>query len=323
MLCIAWSIRAAILFGVVCAETTRLISVAMLETLREETRDMFFHGYDNYIAHGWPDDEVRPLSCRKRSHVKKERGTLDDVLGGYMLTLVDSLDTLLVMREYEEFDNALRLLSNITFDTDVTVSVFEANIRIVGGLLSAHQLALRLYPDVFYDGFTLLELAKELASRLLPAFNTPTGIPLHVVNLRRGSSPQGTSPFTCPAAGGTFLLEMGLLSRLTGNSTFETVAARALRSLWSRRSSIDLVGSLIDTSTGRWKESHSGVGAGVDSFLETMLKGHVLLGGGDELYIMFRKAYEAAQKHTSHKVRLFRFVCFVCSFSSLLGRAYT
>lgn len=32
---------------------------------------------------------------------KRERGTLDDPLGGYALTLVDSLDMLAVMGDYE------------------------------------------------------------------------------------------------------------------------------------------------------------------------------------------------------------------------------
>ena len=46
---------------------------------------------------------------------------------------------------------------------------------------------------------------------------------------------------TCTAGGGTFLIEFGTLSRLTGDSTYERVAMKALRSLWSKRSSINLV----------------------------------------------------------------------------------
>jgi hypothetical protein len=277
-----------------------LLSLNNLEIMREEVRQMFFHSYDSYLKHGWPDDEVQPLSCKSRSHTKKVRGTLDDVLGGYMLTLVDSLDTLLVMREYEKFEEALQLLETLSFDTDVTVSVFEANIRVLGGLLSAHQMALRLYPEVLYNGMSLLNQANDLASRLLPAFETPTGIPQHVVNLRKGTKINNPPRLTCPAAGGTFLLEMGLLSRLTGNATFEMKATKALQTLWDKRSRIDLVGSLIDIKTGEWKERHSGIGAGIDSFFETMLKAYILLGGDNKLYVMFRKAYEAAQKHTRH-----------------------
>ena len=50
-----------------------------------------------------------------------------------MLTVVDSLDTLVVLKEYDEFENAVRLvIRGISFDTDITVNLFEANIRILG-----------------------------------------------------------------------------------------------------------------------------------------------------------------------------------------------
>lgn len=64
------------------------------------------------------------------------------VLFSFSLTLVDSLDTLVVMGDIEEFDRALRLVvRDVSFNNDVVVSVFETNIRMVGGLLSGHVLA--------------------------------------------------------------------------------------------------------------------------------------------------------------------------------------
>ena len=51
----------------------------------------------------------------------------------YMLTLIDSLDTLLIMNEIEQFEYAVQLvIGGLSFDTDVTVSLFEANIRVLG-----------------------------------------------------------------------------------------------------------------------------------------------------------------------------------------------
>ncbi len=59
------------------------------------------------------------------------------------------------------------------------------DIRVVGGLLSAHFLAsdaeLIHFPE--YKGELLL-LAHDLAKRLLPAFDTPTSIPYGTVNLK-------------------------------------------------------------------------------------------------------------------------------------------
>ena len=53
------------------------------------------------------------------------------------------------------------------------------------------------------------------ADRLLPAFDTPTGMPYGTVNLRTGV-PEGETPITCTAGVGTYIVEFGTLSRLTG-----------------------------------------------------------------------------------------------------------
>jgi mannosidase alpha-like ER degradation enhancer 2 len=66
------------------------------------------------------------------------------------------------------------------------------------------------------------------------------GIPYGTVNLVWGV-PIGETNVTCTAGGGTFLIEFGTLSRLTGDPIYERVALRALQSLWEKRSSINLV----------------------------------------------------------------------------------
>ena len=65
-----------------------------MRQLREETRGMFYHAYDNYRAHAFPWDELKPLSCEGRRWDRRDRGTLDDSLGGFSTTLVDALDML-------------------------------------------------------------------------------------------------------------------------------------------------------------------------------------------------------------------------------------
>ncbi len=55
--------------------------------------------------------------------------------------------------------------------------VFETTIRVLGGLLSAHQIATHRTLDMRPPGYTdeLLGLARDLASRLLPAWTaSPT-----------------------------------------------------------------------------------------------------------------------------------------------------
>jgi mannosyl-oligosaccharide alpha-1,2-mannosidase len=53
------------------------------------------------------------------------------------------------------------------------VGFFETTIRYLGGLLSAYALS---------GEPILLKKADELGSRLLPAFNTPSGLPMFAVN---------------------------------------------------------------------------------------------------------------------------------------------
>jgi len=100
-----------------------------------------------------------------------------------------------------------------------TVSVFETNIRILGGLLSAHLIASDYATGMRIQSYDdqLLHLAADLAQRLLPAFDTPTGIPFGSINLKYGVD-ENESKITSTAGGGTLTLEFGILSRLTNNT---------------------------------------------------------------------------------------------------------
>lgn len=51
----------------------------------------------------------------------------------FSLTLIDSLDTLVILGDVDAFENGVKLvIENVNFDHDIIVSVFETNIRIVG-----------------------------------------------------------------------------------------------------------------------------------------------------------------------------------------------
>ncbi|CAG2121359.1 unnamed protein product, partial [Medioppia subpectinata] len=215
-----------------------------------------------------------PLSCKGRYRDSEpNRGDVDDALGNFSLTLVDTLDSLVIFGNYSEFERSVaRVIRDVQFDTDVVVSVFETNIRMVGGLISAHILAEYLQEKHHIMGWyssQLLELAKDLGYRLLPAFNTTTGIPHPRINLRHGlkSSNLGFARETCTSCAGTMILEFAALSRLTGDPIFES----------------DLVGNVINIHTGDWIRRESGVGAGIDSYYEYCLKAYILL--GDESYL--------------------------------------
>ncbi|XP_037977971.2 ER degradation-enhancing alpha-mannosidase-like protein 3 isoform X1 [Plutella xylostella] len=272
--------------------------------LREEARKMFYHAYNAYMDNAYPADELMPLSCKGRwKGITPSRGDMDDALGNFSLTLVDSLDTLVVLGDFSEFSHAIKLvLRDVKFDHDIVVSVFETNIRILGGLLSAHVLASRLKPEVpalqWYAG-ELLSMAEDLGKRLLPAFNTSTGIPHGRVNLRHGLRGLAESRETCTACAGTMILEMAALSRLTGDPLYEQKAHKAMDRLWKiRHRTSDLMGTVINIHSGDWVRKDSGVGAGIDSYYEYCLKAYILL--GDEKYLArFNRHYNAVMKYIS------------------------
>ncbi|XP_072412404.1 ER degradation-enhancing alpha-mannosidase-like protein 2 [Chiloscyllium punctatum] len=254
---------------------------------RERIKDMFYHAYNNYLENAFPYDELRPLTCDGQ-----------DTWGSFSLTLIDALDTLLVLGNVTEFQRVFHVLQDgMDFDIDVNASVFETNIRVVGGLLSAHLLSkqggIQVEPGWPCSG-PLLRLAEEAARRLLPAFQTSTGMPYGTVNLMKGVNPSETS-VTCTAGIGTFILEFATLSRLTGDPIFEEVARKALDALWNSRSDIGLVGNHIDVVTSKWVAQDAGIGAGIDSYFEYLVKGAILL--QDEKLMSSFLDYEKAIKN--------------------------
>ncbi|XP_067410605.1 ER degradation-enhancing alpha-mannosidase-like protein 2 isoform X3 [Emydura macquarii macquarii] len=199
---------------------------------RERVKAMFYHAYNNYLENAFPYDELRPLTCDGQ-----------DTWGSFSLTLIDALDTLLILGNVSEFQRVVNVLQkSVDFDIDVNASVFETNIRVVGGLLSAHLLSKKAGVEVEVGwpcSGPLLRMAEEAARKLLPAFQTPTGMPYGTVNLLHGVNP-GETPVTCTAGIGTFIVEFATLSHLTGDQVFEDVARKALKALWKNRSDIGL-----------------------------------------------------------------------------------
>src|SRR4029434_10208804 len=133
-----------------------------------------------------------------------------------LLPPVRALDPLVLMNLNADVAKTKELIvRDLSFDRDINVKNFEITIRLLGGLLSSYQLT---------DDKRLLSLADDLGKRLLPVFNSPTGLPYVYVNLRTGDT---RDPMTNPAETGTLLLEFGTLSKLTGKPIFYEKAKRA------------------------------------------------------------------------------------------------
>ncbi|XP_073499067.1 ER degradation-enhancing alpha-mannosidase-like protein 3 isoform X2 [Phyllobates terribilis] len=266
------------------------------------------HAYGSYMLHAYPADELMPLTCRGRIRGQEpSRGDVDDALGKFSLTLIDTLDTLVVLNRTHEFEDAVRkVINDVNLDNDIVVSVFETNIRVLGGLLGGHSVAIMLKEkreQMLWYNDELLHMAKELGYKLLPAFNTTSGLPYPRVNLkfgiRRPEARTGTETDTCTACAGTLILEFAALSRFTGIAIFEEHARKALDFIWEKRQrSSNLVGVTINIHTGDWVRKDSGVGAGIDSYYEYLLKAYVLL--GDDNYLeRFNTHYDAIMRYIS------------------------
>uniref|UniRef100_UPI0037E86922 ER degradation-enhancing alpha-mannosidase-like protein 3 isoform X2 n=1 Tax=Semicossyphus pulcher TaxID=241346 RepID=UPI0037E86922 len=296
-----------VLLGALCSPG-QAMSTEEKSRLRNQVVEMFDHAYQNYMDHAYPADELMPLTCRGRVRgLEPSRGDVDDALGKFSLTLIDTLDTLVLLNKTTEFEAAVRrVLTDVRLDNDIVVSVFETNIRVLGGLLGGHSMAVMLKEggqNMQWYQDELLHMAKDLGLRLLPAFNTTSGLPYPRVNLKYGvrgpETRTGTETDTCTACAGTIILEFAALSRFTGDPVFEAHARRAMDFLWEKRQrNSNLVGTTINIHSGEWVRRDSGVGAGIDSYYEYLLKAYVLL-GDDQFLQRFNIHYASIMKYIS------------------------
>ncbi|MEI7828042.1 MAG: glycoside hydrolase family 47 protein, partial [Euryarchaeota archaeon] len=243
----------------------------------DRVRAEFLHAWNGYKQYAWGHDALKPLS----------KTYSDWYPAPLLMTPVDAFDTMILMGLTAEATEAKDLiLSQLNFDLDMEVQHFEVAIRILGGLISAQQL----------DGDpNFLELAIELADRMLPVFDSNTGMPYRFVNLKTHKT---RCRFTNPAEIGTSILEYGTLSRLTGDPKYFDAAKQAMVELYHRRSQIGLVGSMIDVETGRWLIKDSHVGGRIDSYYEYLLKGAILF-DDPELWAMWQDAIASVNAHVA------------------------
>jgi Glycosyl hydrolase family 47 len=223
--------------------------------LAGEVRTEFLHAWDGYKKYAWGHDDLKPLS--KTYH--------DWYSEPLLMTPVDALDTMILMGLRDEAKTTREYIAkNLSFDKDIYVQNFEITIRLLGGLLSNYELT---------GDQRLLNLAEDLGKRLLPVFDSPTGLPYRYVNLKTGKV---RGNVTNPAEAGTLLIEFGTLAKLTHHPVFYDKAKRALVEIYKRRSSIGLVGTWINVETGQWTDTDSHINGAIDSYYEYLLKCAIL-----------------------------------------------
>uniref|UniRef100_A0A3P9QAR1 alpha-1,2-Mannosidase n=1 Tax=Poecilia reticulata TaxID=8081 RepID=A0A3P9QAR1_POERE len=236
----------------------------------------------SYREYAWGHDELKPISKSFSEWF------------GLGLTLIDSLDTMWIMGLKEEFAEARSWVEKeLSFDKNVDVNLFETTIRILGGLLSCYHLT----GDQLF-----LDKAKDLGSRMMPAFKTPSKIPFSDVNIGKGTAhpPRWTSDSTV-AEVTSIQLEFRELSHLTQDPQYQVWTAnhhRNIRKVLPGKYD-GLVPMFINTNSGQF--SHKGVftlGARADSYYEYLLKQWIQGGKTeDELLEDYLQAVEGVKKH--------------------------
>ncbi|KAF3430965.1 hypothetical protein FNV43_RR25695 [Rhamnella rubrinervis] len=252
---------------------------------REKVKEAMIHAWSSYEKYAWGQDELQPQS---------KNGV--DSFGGLGATLIDSLDTLYIMGLDDQFQKAKEWVANsLDFDKNYEASVFETTIRVVGGLLSAYDLS---------GDKVFLDKARDIADRLLPAWDTPSGVPYNIINLAHGRphNPGWTGGESILADSGTEQLEFIALSQRTGDPKYQQKVENTITKLKETFPNDGLLPIYIDPSRGTQSYSTITFGAMGDSFYEYLLKVWIQ-GNRTSAVKHYREMWEISMKGMSSLIR--------------------
>ncbi|QRV79706.1 glycoside hydrolase family 47 protein [Ceratobasidium sp. AG-Ba] len=249
----------------------------------------FKHAWSGYERDAFGCDDYHPVT-KTGSNLTTHRGI------GYMIA--DALDTMLIMGKdlSAEYRRARDWVAkDLDFDRDGRYSTFEITIRVLGGLLSAYALSGQ---DEIY-----LQRAKELADRLLPAFNTPHGLPIPNVNFHSEPNPNWSAEPVSTAEAATLQLEFKYLSHITGNSVYWRTAEKVMKVVKDGLKGDNVVdGALVpihmSAQTGEFLATDIRLGSRGDSYYEYLLKQYLQTNRTERVYrVMYDQAMGALHKH--------------------------
>ncbi|KAJ7691353.1 glycoside hydrolase [Mycena rosella] len=249
---------------------------------RDAVVEAFKYAWSAYERDAMGSDEYHPLS---------HRGS--DLGGGGSIgyTVVDAIDTMLLMGLDAEYGRAKDWVKEkLSFDRSGSFSTFETTIRVLGGLLSAHYLT----GDALY-----LRHATDLGERMLPVFDTGSGLPYPAANLA-GRSGQGGGVSVSEAT--TLQLEFRYLAQLTGKAPFWHKAEHVMEVVNKARLPNNLAPVSMNMGTGRFVQSRIGMGSNGDSYYEYLLKQYLQTNCTEPVYHqMYSDAMQGVHAHLVQK----------------------
>ena len=248
---------------------------AQAAMVKEAMRDAF-GAYERYA---WGKDELKPVSKSFHNWGTSRGGPQS--LKGMALTAVDSLSTLWLMGLTEEFHKAMTLVTEeVDYSQDMSASVFEYTIRVVGGLLSAYELSGEQFPR-------LLATARRVMDKLLVAYNTPSGLPVQTVNLRslEHYGPDWAHGAAILSELGTVQLELRTLSYHTKDPIYDIKATHITDLMEARCAHFGGLCPLFFNVTDAVPANRIfSYGSNSDSYYEYLLKQYILTGRTEERY---------------------------------------
>ncbi|KAI8265946.1 Mannosyl-oligosaccharide 1,2-alpha-mannosidase [Colletotrichum sp. SAR11_239] len=266
---------------------------------RERVVEAFQLSWDSYERYAWGYDEYHPIAKTGRQMAPKGLGWI----------IVDSLDTMILMNQTSRLAHAREwLATGLTYDQDQDVNTFETTIRMLGGLLSAHYLS-NEYPDLAptkdddpgQAGEDLyLEKARDLADRLMAAFDSPSGVPWASVNLAqyKGIQSHADGGASSTAEATTLQLEFKYLAKLTGEKDFWDKVEKAMQVVDDNGAQDGLVPIFVYATDGKFRGDNIRLGSRGDSYYEYLIKQYLQTNKQEPVYLeMWNEALEGVRKH--------------------------
>ncbi|KIY69270.1 glycoside hydrolase family 47 protein [Cylindrobasidium torrendii FP15055 ss-10] len=244
-----------------------------------EKRDAVVNAFKN----AWGAYERDAMGCDEYHPISKKGSNLTEA-GGIGYTVVDALDTIMMMGLKEEYARARKWVEEkLDFEKDGEFNTFETTIRVLGGLLSAYHLS---GGDKLY-----LDRAVDVADRIMSTFDTPSGLPLPMVNLaKRVGIPDRDYPHLVSTAEvSTLQLELRYLSILTGEDSYWDKAENVMKLIKRSRTPHGLASIYLHVEGGQFVPSAIRLGSRGDSYYEYLLKQFIQTNQNEDV---FRDMYD-------------------------------
>ncbi|KAG9253250.1 glycoside hydrolase family 47 protein [Emericellopsis atlantica] len=269
------------------------------EERRQAVVEAFQVSWDAYERYAWGYDEFHPVAKTGKNMAPQGLGWI----------IIDSLDTMILMNQTSRLQHARQWISeSLTWEQNQDVSTFETTIRMLGGLLSAHYLQTEfpnLAPleedDEGAAGEDLyLEKAKDLADRLLSAFESPSGVPYSSVNLEKfkGIPSHDDQGAASTAEALSVQLEFKYLAKLTGEKYFWDKVEKVMEIADDNNPRDGLVPIYMHPINGEFKGENIRLGSRGDSYYEYLIKQYLQTNKEEPIYQeMWKESLAGVRKH--------------------------